>query len=67
MGKRITITIDENVISQIREIQASRITSSVRSVSFSRVVNQILKDALKVNGFSNQSLKLYSNPYVKNE
>ena len=57
--------MDENVVSQIREIQASIITSSVRSVSFSRVVNQVLKDALKVNGFSNQSLELYPNPYVK--
>ena len=61
MSKRITITMDENIVSQIREIQASKITSSVRSVSFSHIVNHILKNALKVNGFSYQSLELHTN------
>jgi len=65
MGKRITITMDENIVNQIKEIQASKINSSIRSVSFSYVVNQILNDALKVNGFSNQSLELYHYSYVK--
>lgn len=61
MGKRITITMDENIVNQIKEIQSLKINSSIRAVSFSHVVNQILKEALKVNDFSNQFLELYSN------
>ena len=53
--------MDENILNQIKEIQASKINSSIRSVSFSHVVNQILKDALKVNEFSNKSFELSTN------
>jgi len=53
--------MDESVVSQIRDIQASKITSSSGSVSFSRVVNQILKDALNANGVYNPSLELSHN------
>jgi hypothetical protein len=61
MGKRITITMDDDIVEKIREIQASKINSSIRSVSFSHVVNQILKDALKANGFSYQSFEINPN------
>lgn len=49
MNKRITITIEKNVESKIREIQAEKILSTNRSISFSQVVNDILKNALNGN------------------
>ncbi len=49
MNKRITITIEKNVESKIREIQAEKILSTNRSISFSKVVNDILKNALNGN------------------
>ena len=51
MVKRITITLDENLESRIRSIQVKQITKSNRSVSFSHVLNQILREALD-NGHS---------------
>ena len=49
MNKRITITIEKNVESKIREIQAEKILATNRSISFSQVVNDILKNALNGN------------------
>jgi len=49
MNKRITITIDEGIQSKIRQIQAEKISTTNRSISFSQVVNDILKNALNGN------------------
>ena len=46
MIKRITITLDETLESKIRTIQAQRITKQNKSISFSQVLNQLLKSAL---------------------
>jgi len=46
MIKRITITLDETLESKIRTIQAQRITQENKSISFSQVLNQLLKSAL---------------------
>ena len=46
MIRRITITIDEQLDSAIRNIQAKKISENNKSVSFSEVVSQILKKGL---------------------
>jgi len=52
MIKRITITLDETLESKIRTIQAQRITQQNKSISFSQVLNQILKSALDNGNFN---------------
>jgi len=47
MIRRITITLDEKIEMKIRHLQAQKIAAFNRSISFSQVLNQILKDALK--------------------
>jgi len=47
MTRRITVSLDENLESKIREIQVKMMTDTNRSVSFSRVLNNILKEGLK--------------------
>jgi len=44
---RRTITIDEELLRKIRNIQAKKITNSTHAVSFSQVINEILKEKLK--------------------
>ncbi len=44
---RRTITIDEKLQRRIRDIQAKKITDSHHAVSFSQVINEILKEKLK--------------------
>ncbi len=44
---RRTITIDEELLRKIRDIQAKKITDSHHAVSFSQVINEILKEKLK--------------------
>ena len=46
MIRRITITLDKQLDSTIRNIQAKKISESNKSVSFSEVVGQILKKGL---------------------
>jgi len=47
MGKRITIVLDEDLVKKLREKQAKQIKESTNSVSFSRVVNEILHKGLE--------------------
>jgi len=46
MIRRITITLDEKIESTIRKIQAKKISENNKSVSFSKIVGQILKKGL---------------------
>jgi ribosomal protein S3AE len=55
MNKRITITIDESIDSKIRQIQAEKITATNSSISFSQVINEILKGALNTTNFKSIS------------
>jgi len=45
---RRTITIDEELIRKIRNIQAKKIADSHHAVSFSQVINEILKEKLLI-------------------
>ncbi len=47
MAERITIMLDDQLVKKIRAKQAKLIKGSTKSVSFSAVLNQVLKDALK--------------------
>jgi hypothetical protein len=46
MGKRITILLDDDLIKKLREKQAKQIKESTESVSFSSVINQIIRKSL---------------------
>jgi len=47
MGKRIAIVLDEDLLKKLRDKQARLLTKSVKSVSFSRVVNETLRKGIK--------------------
>ena len=47
MGKKITITLDDDLVKKLHEIQARQIKESSQSVSFSRVLNEALRKKLK--------------------
>jgi len=46
-AKRVTIILDTDILKKIYEIQAKQIRESNKSVSFSGVVNEILRKYLK--------------------
>ena len=46
MGKTRTIILDENLDKKIRQVQATLIKKSSKSVSFSYVLNQAVKEGL---------------------
>ncbi|MCA9812249.1 MAG: hypothetical protein KC483_05240 [Nitrosarchaeum sp.] len=43
MAKRITIMLDEELDKKIRVLQAKMIQNENRSVSFSKVINEVIK------------------------
>ncbi len=47
MGKRITIVLDDDLVKKLREKQAKLIKKSVKSVSFSSVLNETLRMVIK--------------------
>jgi len=47
MGRRITIVLEEDLLKKLREKQAKLLTKSVKSVSFSSVINDTLRKSIK--------------------
>ncbi len=47
MSRRITIVLDDDNIKKLRTIQAKKIKESEKSVSFSRVINDVLRKQLR--------------------
>ncbi|MDH3657191.1 MAG: hypothetical protein OEM77_03550 [Nitrosopumilus sp.] len=47
MSQRITIMLDSEISTKLRSIQSRMIKSQNKSVSFSRVINEILNEGLK--------------------
>ena len=45
--RRITITLDQRIETKIKELQIKKENQINRSVSFSKILNQVLMDALK--------------------
>ena len=47
MCKRVTIVLDDEIVKKLRIIQAKKIKTFTNYVSFSSVINQQLRKALK--------------------
>jgi len=47
MSKRVTIMLDTDLDKKMRLLQAKLIQSTTSSVSFSMILNQVLRDSLK--------------------
>ncbi len=47
MAKRITITLDDGLNKKLHELQAKQIKDSKKAISFSRVLNETLRQNLK--------------------
>ncbi len=47
MAKRVTIMIDDDLDKKIRMLQAKMIQNTSSSVSYSKVINEMLKKASK--------------------
>jgi len=47
MSKRVTIMLDMDLDKKIRQLQAKMIQNTSSSISFSRTLNQVLRDSLK--------------------
>jgi predicted RNase H-related nuclease YkuK (DUF458 family) len=46
MAKRITIMLDEENVKNLRNLQAKMLKESNKSVSFSKVINEVIKKRL---------------------
>ena len=47
MAQRVTIMLDDDLVKKLYEMQAKQIKESQKSVSFSRVLNDIISKGLK--------------------
>ena len=47
MARRVTIMLDDDLVTKIRQKQAKLIQKENESVSFSKVLNSLLEDSLK--------------------
>ena len=47
MGKRITLMIDDDLDKKIRYLQAQAIRNTHKAVSYSEIINQILREKSK--------------------
>jgi metal-responsive CopG/Arc/MetJ family transcriptional regulator len=56
--KRITISIDDELLKRIKVVQAQLITTTEKSISFSSVVTQLIKESLE------ERQKAYTRFYV---
>ena len=47
MAERLTIMLDSDIAKKLRALQAKKIKESSSSVSFSRVLNEVLEKGLR--------------------
>jgi len=47
VSKKVTVIIDDDLVKKLREMQAKQIQTSVKTVSYSQVINQLLRKNLK--------------------
>ncbi len=47
MGLRVTVVLDESNVEKVRVIQAKLLRHSIKSVSFSSVLNRVVENGLK--------------------
>lgn len=43
----VTVVIDDEIVKKLRALQAKKIKSSMKTISFSKIVNEILRQGLK--------------------
>lgn len=43
----VTVMIDEDVMKKLRELHSKQVSKSLKAVSFSRIVNEVLKKGLR--------------------
>ena len=47
MAERLTIMLNSDIAKKLRSLQAKKIRESASSVSFSRIINEVLEKGLK--------------------
>lgn len=47
MSERITVCFNSEIVKKLRNLQAKEIKKSTSTVSFSRIVNEVLEKGLK--------------------
>lgn len=47
MARRITIMIDDDLLKKLHDVQAKQIKETNDSVSFSRILNEMLRKSIK--------------------
>ena len=47
MGKRVTIILDDDLVKKVHDLQSKQIKDTSESVSFSRVINGLIKKCFK--------------------
>jgi len=47
MAERITIMLNSDIAKKLRALQAKQVKESLSSVSFSRIINEVLEKGLK--------------------
>ena len=47
MAKRVTIVLDNDLIIKLRKIQAEQIKNTSSSVSFSKIINDVIRKSIK--------------------
>lgn len=47
MGIRVTVVLNDTNLEKLRGIQAKMLKSSIKSVSFSNVLNKVVEEGLK--------------------
>ncbi len=56
MHRRVTITLDPYLESIIRKLQAKKIAETNKTISFSSIINEILKQGLKETSYENLNI-----------
>jgi len=47
MARRVTVVLDDELVKKLRNVQSKKIDKSKKSVSFSSVINEELRKAIK--------------------
>jgi hypothetical protein len=47
MAERITIMLDEDLVRKLRNRQAKTLKETNKSISFSKVLNEVIRESLK--------------------
>ena len=47
MNRRVTVMLDDDLFKKLHEIQAKQINQSTKSVSFSHILNKVIRKGLK--------------------